>query len=258
MKDTETLYNSIIVHRGIYDNEKTFENSIPAFKQAVEHGFNIELDIHLLKDNTIVVFHDDTLKRMLSINKQINTYTYDELTKIFLNNAKYKIPTLQEVLKLIDGKVLLDIEIKNDYNYKQTCIELVKILDQYKGKFIIKSFYPRYINWFYKNKPNYTRGILINDRIYKKYKNIIIPFIKTYCNPNFYAVKDTIIKENKIQKLRKKNIPVLVWTIKDTKIIDEIKEYTDGIIFDFKNYNEENKKRAINYIKASSNNKLPF
>lgn len=258
MKNTEILYNSIIAHRGIYDNEKTFENSINSFKKSLEYGFNIELDIHLLKDNTIVVFHDDTLKRMIGINKQINTYTYDELTKIFLNNAKYKIPTLQEVLKIIDGKVLLDIEIKNDYNYKQTCIELVKILDKYKGKFIIKSFYPKYINWFYKNKPIYIRGILINDRIYKKYKNIIIPFIKVYCNPDFYAIKDTIIKEKKIQNLRKKNIPVLAWTIKDTKVIERIKKYADGIIFDFKNYDEENKKTAIHYIKTTSKNKLPF
>ena len=254
MKDIKMLYNSIIVHRGIYDNQKTFENSLNSFEKSLEYNFNIELDIHLLKDNTIVVFHDDNLKRMIGINKQINTYTYDELNKFFLNNAKYKVPTLQEVLKLVDGKVLLDIEIKNDYNYKQTCIELVKILDQYKGKFILKSFYPKYINWFYKNKPNYIRGILINNKIYKKYKNIIIPFIKTYCNPNFYAVQDIIIKEKKIQNLRKKNIPVLVWTIKDTKIIDEIKEYTDGIIFDFKNYNEENKKKAIRFLKTFFNN----
>ena len=47
-----------IAHRGLHDREKP-ENSLPAFRAAVEHGFPIETDIHLLKDGNLVVFHDD-------------------------------------------------------------------------------------------------------------------------------------------------------------------------------------------------------
>ena len=64
MKDLDFLKNKIIAHRGIFDNKKVPENSIKAFKDAVNKKHTIEFDIHLTKDNKIVVFHDDTLDRM--------------------------------------------------------------------------------------------------------------------------------------------------------------------------------------------------
>ena len=67
MKDISFLYNSIIAHRGIYDNKKIFENSIQSFKKALRYNIPIELDIHLLKDNTIIVFHDKNLKRITGL-----------------------------------------------------------------------------------------------------------------------------------------------------------------------------------------------
>lgn len=244
MKDISFLYNSIIAHRGIYDNKKIFENSIQSFKKALRYNIPIELDIHLLKDNTIIVFHDKNLKRITGVNKRINSCTYKEVRKIFFNNTEFIPPTLEEVLKLVNGKIFLDIEIKNDGNYKKTCKELTKLLDVYQGNFVVNSFYPQYINWFYKNRPKYIRGILLYDKIYKIFKKIIIKILCKYCDPYFYSVRQNIIKDTYIQKIRSNQKPVIAWTIKNFDEFKYIKNYTDSIICDF---NEKNKTTLNNF-----------
>ena len=68
-------------HRGLWNMERGIpENSLPAFKKAVDHGFAIELDVHLTSDGQIVVFHDDTLKRMCQLDQSVESMTYDELS----------------------------------------------------------------------------------------------------------------------------------------------------------------------------------
>lgn len=208
----------------------------------------IELDIHLLKDNTIVVFHDNNLKRMTGENIEISSCTYPELMNIFSKHASYKIPTLLEVLDLVKGKVFIDIEIKDNKNYKQTCKELTKILDYYDGNFIIKSFQPKYIHWFYKHRPKYIRGILLNEQMQKHF---FIKFISLYCRPNFYAVKQNILTNEPIKKIRNKHIPILAWTIRTTEELKCIKPYTDGIILDFKNYQPSIYPEIIEVIKKN-------
>lgn len=231
----EKIKNKTFAHRGIHNNLNIPENSTRAFQKAVERNIPIELDIHILKDNTLVVFHDDNLKRMTKIDACIKNYTYKELKKIRLLNTNYTIPTLQEILKLVDGKVLLNIELKNDGKINDICHILSKELDNYKGDFIIQSFYPKIIRWFKINKPNYIRGLLIT----KNEKNKLLNYLSTtkilfkYCSPNFLSVSKKIVKNKKIQTYRKQ-IPILTWTIKSDKEIEKYKNDTDGFIRNIK------------------------
>ena len=72
MKDLKFLKNGLIAHRGVHISAP--ENSISAFKEAIKKKYIIELDVHLLKDNTVVVFHDDDLSRMIGKNiKEVKT-----------------------------------------------------------------------------------------------------------------------------------------------------------------------------------------
>ena len=113
--------NLIIAHRGVHDNKSTPENSIKAFYKAVIKKYPIELDIQLTKDNEIVVFHDKNLKRMTGLDKDVEDLTLDEIKKLKLLDTREHIPRLDEVLKLVNGKVLIDIEIKPCKNYKKVC-----------------------------------------------------------------------------------------------------------------------------------------
>ena len=110
MKDIKFLTEKLIAHRGLHSKD-IIENTIPSFIKAMELGLAIELDIHILRDNTIVIYHDYNLKRLTNVNNTIENLTYPQLSKIKIKKL-YHIPTLKKVMNIINGKVPILIEIK--------------------------------------------------------------------------------------------------------------------------------------------------
>ena len=218
--------NLLFAHRGVHNNIDIPENSIKAFKLALKNNLNIELDIQLTKDNVLVVFHDENLKRITDINKKLNELTYKEIKKIKLLKTNQYIPTLKEVLDIINGKVILDIEIKDTNKINLLCEKLVSELKNYNYPFIIKSFNPKIVRWFKKNKPEYVRGLLIKDNLYNKFIGKII--IK-YCKPNFLAVSKKFIDKNGIKSNWKK-YNILIWTIIKKEEINKYTNITNNFI----------------------------
>lgn len=233
MKDLEFLKDNVIAHRGIHDNKNVVENSIPSFKECIKENIPIELDVHLLKDNEIVVIHDDNLKRLTGLQKRLKDLTYNDIKDLKLLKTNDKIPTLKEVLELVDGKVPLIIELKYDNLPFTLEKELVKQLDKYKGKFAVKSFHPLIIYWFKKNRPEYIRGLLVPSNGVEFKRKILHSMILSFlAKPDFISAD---IRRNN-NKLIKKDIPVLGWTIKSQEDYDNNKyKYTNLIIDDFKN-----------------------
>ena len=133
--------NKIIAHRGVFDNKSVPENSMLSFKNAIKYNYPIELDVQLTKDNKLVVFHDDNLLRMTGYDKLLQEANYSEISNLKLLNTNEKIPTFSEVLKLINNRVFLDIEVKNTKRVKETCDLLMKELINYSN-YSIKSFNP--------------------------------------------------------------------------------------------------------------------
>ena len=160
--DRSILKGAYIAHRGLHNiKEGVPENSLPAFKKAIEKGHAIEIDIHLTKDGEIVVFHDDDLKRVCSDPRKIEEMTLSELKELKLSDTENRIPTLKECLNLVDGKVFLLIEFKVvKGNTKKLCETADKILKSYEGKYFIQSFYPQVLNWYKKHRPDICRGQL--------------------------------------------------------------------------------------------------
>lgn len=223
MVDLSEYKNKIIAHRGIFDNKTVPENSIKSFKLALDKNLTIELDIHLTKDNELVVFHDDNLKRMTGINSIIETFTLNQINKLKLLDTNETIPTLDDVLKLVDGKVLLDIEIKVNKGVKKIVKKLLEILDAYNGKVIIKSFNPLAVKEVKKKTNKYLVGLLMDyytdNRIFNFFSktNIIIPF----CKPDFLGINKKMINTKNIERYLKK-LPIMIWTIKKEDEITKI------------------------------------
>lgn len=193
MRNIEFLKSNLIAHRGLHSSN-TIENTIPAFIKAMDKGYIIELDIHILKDNTIVIYHDFDLKRLTGVNKVIEKLTYPQLSKIKIKK-KYQIPTLKQVMNIINGKVPLLIEIKTvDKNIK-FFEELIKLLDNYSGVFALQSINPFVIEWFYQNK-KYPLGLIIfneiNYKILKKYSKMC-DFLTVYKKQLPFKSKKMII-----------------------------------------------------------------
>ena len=97
----EILKKYRYAHRGYHDKPVVPENSLPAFRRAIERGFGAELDVHLLKDGTLAVFHDSDLKRCANVEGEIEDLTLDELKQLHLEGTDEQIPTFDEVLALL-------------------------------------------------------------------------------------------------------------------------------------------------------------
>ena len=224
------LTEKIISHRGIYDNKKVFENSLEAIKKAVKKRYIIEIDIHLTKDNKLVVFHDYNTKRITKKNLVIENHTYKELNK----QEIIHIPLLEEVLKIVNSKVPLLIEIKQNKKVGKLEQKLVDVLNNYKGDYAIQSFNFKTIYWFKKHYPNILRGQLASNHkktkmfFIKKYflKKMIFNFLT---KPNFISYNYEEISIRKISKLKKKYI-VLGWTIKTKTEYNKYIKYYDNLI----------------------------
>ena len=215
MKNIDFLKRSVIAHRGLH-NSQIPENTLPAFVKCVDKNYIIELDIHILSDNTIVVYHDHNLKTLTGVNKVIETLSYAQLSQIKINK-KYTIPTLKQVMHIVNGKVPVLIEIKDVDNNSKFEEELVKILDDYKGEFAIQSTNPFVIDWFYKNRKDYVIGLIVfNDLNYKLVKKYIkkIEFISVY-------KKQLPFKTNKL---------VFGWTIRKQSEYEKYKYLCDNLI----------------------------
>lgn len=234
-KDLSFLKENLIVHRGLHNINKGIpENSIESFKEAIKNNYIIELDIHLLKDNNIVVFHDDDLKRMTGVNKIIKDTTYEEIKNLKLQNTDNYIPLFKDVLKIIAGKVPIIIELKNDNKYGKLEKEMMNLLKDYKGKYVIKSFSPFTLIWFKKNYPDVIRGQLSYNfkrkkiNIVYKYvcKNMLFNFIT---KPDFISYGIKSMPNKRINKFKDK-IFIIGWTIRNKKDLEKAKKYCDNFI----------------------------
>lgn len=109
----EKLAGVRFAHRGLHDpNQGIPENSMAAFRRAVEHGFGAELDVHLMADGNLAVVHDSSLKRVCGADVFIEDLTAEDLKDYPLMGTAERIPLFRDVLALFEGKTPLVIELK--------------------------------------------------------------------------------------------------------------------------------------------------
>ena len=150
-----------IAHRGLYEKDQTIpENSLPAFRRAVEAGYGIELDIHLTADGRLAVFHDDTTDRLCGCSGLLEARTAEELSRLRLAGTEETIPFFEEVLEEVDGRVPIILELKRGSRNRELCEAARRALESYRGPVCIESFDPFLVRWWHKNAPEYLRGQL--------------------------------------------------------------------------------------------------
>lgn len=226
-----SLDGIMIAHRGLHNGEDIIENTIEAFSFSIERKIPIELDLHLLKDGNVVVFHDDTLKRIFGIDKCIKDYTYEELCQYKIPNTNTSIPLFKDVLEFVQGRVLLDIEFKYDQKIGKLEKVACSLLDTYEGPFIVKSFHPLSVFWFRLHRNWYMRGQLAEDVRGKRKFGYLLTymFFHFLTRPDFIAYKKDQACMKRVQKLRKR-IPVLLYTIRSKEELKKYKSSGDGYI----------------------------
>ena len=208
-------------HRGLH-SEGVAENSLSAFSLARDAGFGIELDVRLSKDGVLVVFHDDTLTRVVGIDKRVDEVTLEELKGYRLSGTEDTVPTFREVAELIDGRVPLLIEIKEDAGNSAVTETLVRELESYAGPYIVESFNPLSLKTFRKLRRDVPIGILAQRFCrHDKYKGKILYFLLQNMFLNFLSVPDFVAYDHtdagmSSLKLAKKvfGTPTVAWTVR--------------------------------------------
>jgi glycerophosphoryl diester phosphodiesterase len=174
-------------HRGLYDGKEIPENSMAAFEKACQSGVGIELDVQLSKDRKVMVFHDYTLERMTGKEALVGQTDAEVLKGTCLGGTEERIPTLEEVLKLVDGRVPLLIEMKGESTDATLCKYLAEVLECYQGKYCIESFNPMLIREIKKWLPNAFCGLLYTDVCRDKKKRSVLNVILTCMALNVLA-----------------------------------------------------------------------
>lgn len=189
----ENLKGWAYAHRGLHGNGIP-ENSMAAFRAALEGGYGIELDIHLLKDGNLAVIHDASLKRTAGAEVQIEDLTAEDLENYRLEGTDEKIPLFRDVMALFEGKAPMIVELKPMNNNHDALAEAAcEILKDYKGIYCMESFDPRCIRWLRKNRPHIIRGQLTENFVANDDKlHPAIRFLLTHNLLNFGTVPDFV------------------------------------------------------------------
>lgn len=237
-KEVSWIIETPIAHRGL-DNGSIPENSMAAFRNAIEKGYTIELDVQFTKDKELIVFHDDDLSRLTNDNRKVKDVNYQELKNLKLENTDEKIPTLKEVVEMVDNQVPLIIEIKDGEDTIGLSEKTYNIMKNYKGRYAIQSFNPFILEWFKNNASEVIRGQLSGTfredaeslKFYEKFvlKNLLLNFKS---KPNFIAYELDGVNNLSVKLLKGRNYPIISWTIENEEDMKKAYESTDNIIFD--------------------------
>ena len=229
------LIKDYIAHRGLH-NEKNPENSLGAFMNAIDEGYAIELDVQQIADGTVIVFHDYSLSRMTGRDGYTKNLLASELSEYKLAKTDFYIPTLQEVLNLVDGQVPLLIEIKNEGKIGELEKATYDLLKNYAGEYAIQSFNPYSLEWFKNNAPKIWRGQLSsffkgeNLSFIKKFALKAMLLNKRVSKPDFISYNVQNLPNIYVKRF--KNLPLLAWCVRSQTEYMKAVKYCDNIIFE--------------------------
>lgn len=223
------LKKGVIYHRGKHGNGVK-ENTMEAFMGAIEDNLAIELDVRLTKDNQVVVFHDDNLKRMFDIDRNVDDISYDELCKITDN----KVPLFEDVLSLVDNKVGLMVEVKS-VKVGKLEEEVYRILKEYKGRYVIISFNPFTLRYFRKKDPLIIRGQLsynYKDSKYNCFEKLMLRrmWLNIFSKPHFISYGIDGLDYKFIGRIRKKGYFITGWTYKNEENKETLSKFYDNMV----------------------------
>lgn len=233
-----------IAHRGASGTEP--ENTLRAFKRALQlKAEMIECDLHLTKDNQVIVIHDDTIDRTTNGTGKVSELTLAEIKKFDAGKGE-KIPTLEEIIDLVKGKCKLNLEIKDNNAVEQ----VVKIITQKKilSGTVISSSFEEYLIKVKELNPKIKTAL-----IYKAIKTdlgqilfdllavLTLPLTKRIIlrKAKRLGVKSInlskkIATKSMIDYLHQQGFKVMVWTIDEKEEIKRFKTLgVDGIFSNF-------------------------
>lgn len=231
-----------VAHRGLHGNG-VIENSLSAAQAAVEANYAIEVDLQLSKDGEIMVFHDETLDRLTAEKGEVAARTAAELKALKLNNSNDTIPSLDDLLSLVGGKVPLVLELKSPWNGDVSLARKVADrLASYEGPVAVMSFDPDLVRALREHAPGLPRGIVAERKYIHPYWDFLSPGKKRYLGlllhllstkPHFVAYAQFNLPAAAPLIARYVlGMPLLSWTVRTEKERSHVLRFANQIIFE--------------------------
>lgn len=237
MKDLNFLKEYPLAHRGFHSKEHP-ENSMGAYRDAINNNYGIELDLSVLKCGTVVCFHDKNLMRLTGVNKNVSDVTFDEIKDLTLLDSNETIPRFVDMLNLIKGRVPLLIEIKAHPGYKQGMFIIKDLLDNYNGEYAVFSFSPAVIYWLKKHAPYMIRGQITSFFEGKKNTPKLLKylmkslFFNKFTKPDFISYNKANLPNKYADKAKEDGLVVISYTATNKDDYNKIKDLYDNIVFE--------------------------
>ena len=227
-----------LAHRGLHDGSVP-ENSLASFRAARQEGLGVELDVQYTLDRKVVVFHDENLKRMCGIDRDLKDMTYDELRELRLKDTDERIPLFSEVLQVLSPlPVLCEIKPYLGNSNTEICPEVLDYLTGYDGFMCVESFSPAIVAWFRKNAPRVMRGQLaMKDLAGWKGKDLVIRLLlyslttNVVARPHFISFRYTDNSPG-LAVCRLFGVPTFAWSPKGAAEVAMARRSFDTVIFE--------------------------
>ena len=210
------------------------ENTLKSFQRAIDLGVDmIELDVQLCKSGELIVMHDDTVNRTTDGSGFVKKIKLKNLKKLDAGEEE-RIPTLEEILNLVDRRVKVNIELKGP----KTAKPVMKLIEEYVKKkrwnlddFIISSFSRRELKKARSINPLIQIGFLISR--FQLLDHWWLSFAKKI-RANFIGPSLKIISKRLIRKAHKQGLRVYIWTVNESKDIERMRKWeADGVFSNF-------------------------
>jgi glycerophosphoryl diester phosphodiesterase len=207
-------------HRGLHGGVRV-ENSRAAFRAAIALGHGIELDVQAASGGEAFVFHDAELERLTGSRGLLHARTAAELDGIKLSGTDEPIPRLDEILKIVGGRVPVLIEVKTkERRVAALCLSVRRALEGYNGAAAIMSFNPEVAHWFGQNAPRIVRGLVVTEEGEASRSERLKGFAKRWVSmarakPDFLAYDVRDLPSHFASAARARGIPVLTWTVRN-------------------------------------------
>lgn len=239
LKEMLWIKNSQIAHRGLHDIKKGIpENSLFAFKNALNHGYSMECDVRISKDDFIYVYHDKNTKRLCGEDLTFEKLDKYQIASLRLSNTEEHIPLLKELLTLVDSKQAIMIEIKPTNRYKKLVTLMMDQLKEYDGVYSLQSYSPIIIRYIKKKYPNVIRGLIAEgyghpyQPIYPIWWLSQIKLWEKLCDPHFYNFNIKDLPNKKMDSFKKDNKFVISFTSRSQADLDFVKKNYDNVVFE--------------------------
>lgn len=226
-------------HRGLHDAAHGVpENSLAAFRLAVEKQVGIELDVLLTLDGNAVVFHDEDTMRLTGQPGTVAKMTARRLESMTLLNSEEKIPTLQTALQAIAGSVPVLIEMKSEPKTRRAlCSAVRRGLEGYRGPVAVMSFDPEIPRWFAAHAPGIARGMVMTTHGKSRYGVLLRhawaqSWVAGYAKAQFVAYDLRSLPNRFTLWARRNGLPLLTWTVRGEEQAALAHAHTDNIIFE--------------------------